>query len=406
MRDIVEILDVIDLAISRGVGVLPAESLDRIERRALQLRDRRGYAGDVLVLGIAGGTGSGKSSLLNAMAGAPIASVSHLRPHTDVPLAWIPETGGYGLRLLLDDLGIEVRITQNRHPHLALIDLPDFDSISSGHRDTVERLVPAVDGIVWLFDPEKYRDRLVHDHFLAPLADYGDQFVFALNKVDLIDAADVPALTAHLVETLVEDGFSRPSVFAFAAAPPGSEPHQLEGFRRFVTERLDAKRVAVGKLLSDAAGLLHEMGVESGTWSGASVGLEERWGRDRDAAAAGLVPGAGPGGREDALCRLEDLVAIVGVDVGPSFGGVVRAEVTPEAIAAAVDQAAEAAAHKTNGKRTTTADQTKAAAAVLDSELGDRLRALVWRRARFGATVALGGVGIAELRQRLAGGSS
>ena len=405
MRDVVEVLDVIDLAISRGIGVLPAESLDRFERRALQLRDRRGYAGDVLVLGIAGGTGSGKSSLLNAMAGAPIASVSHLRPHTDAPLAWIPEAGGYGLRLLLDELDIEVRITQDRHPHLALIDLPDFDSITSGHRDTVERLVPAVDGIVWLFDPDKYRDRLVHDQFLAPLADYGDQFVFALNKVDLIDPADVPALTAHLVEALTDDGFSRPSVFAFAAAPPGGEPHQLEGFRRFVTERLDAKRTALGKLLSDAAGLLREMGVESGTWSGASVALEERWERDRDAAAAGLVPGAGPGGREDGLCRLEDLVAIVGVDVGRSFGGVVRSEVTPEVIATAVDQAVEAAAQKTKGKRTSVDDQTRAAAAVLDAELGDRLRALVWRRAVFGATVALGGVGIAELRQRLAGGS-
>ena len=90
MRDIVEVLDVIDLAVLRGAGVLPAESLDRFERRARQLRDRRGYAGDVLVLGIAGGTGSGKSSLLNAMAGDLISSVSHLRPHTDSPLAWIP----------------------------------------------------------------------------------------------------------------------------------------------------------------------------------------------------------------------------------------------------------------------------------------------------------------------------
>jgi hypothetical protein len=406
MRDVVEVLDVIDLAISRGVGVLPPASLARIERRALQLRDRRGYAGDVLVLGIAGGTGSGKSSLLNAMAGAPVASVSHLRPHTDVPLAWIPEAGGYGLRLLLDDLDIDVRITQDRHPHLALIDLPDFDSITSAHRDTVERLIPVVDGIVWLFDPEKYRDRLVHDHFLTPLADYGDQFVFALNKVDLIDPADVPAITAHLVEALVEDGFSRPSVFAFAAAPPGNEPQQLEGFRRYVTERLDAKRIARGKLLSDAAGLLREMGAESGTWSGASVGLEDRWERDRDAAAAGLVPGAGPGGREDALCRLEDLVAIVGVDVGPSFGAVVRSEVTPDVIAAAVGQAVEAAAPKPKGRRTTTADHAGVAAAVLDAELGDRLRTLVWRRAVFGATVALGGVGVAELRHRLGGGSS
>ncbi len=407
MRDVVEVLDVIDLAISRGVGVLPAESLDRFERRARQLRDRRGYAGDVLVLGICGGTGSGKSSLLNAMAGSPVASVSHLRPHTDAPLAWIPESGGHGLRMLLDDLDIEVRITQDQHPHLALIDLPDFDSITSGHRETVERLVPSVDGIVWLFDPEKYRDRLVHDHFLAPLADYGDQFVFALNKVDLIDPADVPAVTAHLVEALVEDGFSRPSVFGFAAAPPGSEPQQLEGFRRFVTERLDAKRIALGKLLSDASGLLHEMGLESGTWSGASIGLDERWERDREAAAAGLVPGAGPGGREDALCRLEDLVAIIGVDVGTSFGSVVRSEVTPEVIADVVDRAAEAAAQSPSGtRRTAVADRTKAAAEVLDAEMGDRLRGLVWRRAVFGATVALGSVGIAELRQRLGGGSS
>lgn len=407
MRDVVEVLDVIDLAVSRGVGVLPAGSLDRIERRACQLRDRRGYAGDVLVLGIAGGTGSGKSSLLNAMAGVPISSVSHLRPHTDAPLAWIPESGGYGLQLLLDDLDIEARVTQDRHPHLALIDLPDFDSITSGHRETVERLVPAVDGIVWLFDPEKYRDRLVHDQFLAPLADYGDQFVFALNKIDLIDPADVPAVTAHLVEALVDDGFDRPSVFAFAAAPPGSEPHQLEGFRRFVTERLDAKRIAFGKLLSDASGLLHEMGRESGTWSGASIQLDERWERDRDAAAAGLVPGAGPGGREDALCRLEDLVAIVGVDVGQSFGSVVRSAVTPDVISEAVDQAAEAAALNPKGaRRTTNADRTKAAAAILDAELGDRLRGLAWRRAVFGATVALGSVGIAELRERLAGGAS
>jgi hypothetical protein len=407
MRDVVEVLDVIDLAVARSVGVLPPESVDRIERRAHQLRDRRGYAGDVLVLGIAGGTGSGKSSLLNAMAGVPVASVSHLRPHTDVPLAWIPESGGSGLRLLLDELEIEVRVTQDRHPHLALIDLPDFDSITSGHRQTVERLVPAVDGIVWLFDPEKYRDRLIHEQFLAPLADHGDQFVFALNKVDLIDPADVPAVTGHLVEALVDDGFSRPSVFALAAGPPGKEPLQLEGFRRFVTERLDAKRIALGKLLSDAAGLLHEMGVESGTWSGASIGLEERWERDRQAAAAGLLPGAGPGGREDALCRLEDLVAIVGVDVGPSFGGVVRSEVTADIIAAAVDQAAAAAAEKPEGKRRISEeDRTAAAAAVLDAQLGDRLRALAWRRAVFGATVALGGVGVAELRERLGSGAS
>lgn len=403
MRDIVDVLDAVDLAVGHARGVLPDSDLERMERRARLLRDRRGYAGDVLVLGIAGGTGSGKSSLLNAMAEAPIASVSHLRPHTELPLAWIPENGGYGLGLLLDELDIEMRVPQSLHPHLALIDLPDFDSIRSGHRETVERLLPAVDGIVWLFDPEKYRDRLIHEQFLAPLVDYEDQFVFALNKVDLIDPADLPAVTAHLVEALVDDGFRHPSVFSFAAAPPEGASRHLEGFRRFVTERLDAKRVALGKLLSDATELLRDLGRESATWSGASIGFEERWQRDRDAAAAGFVPGSGAGGREDALCRLEDLVAIVGVEVGPAFGSVVRAEVTPDLIADAAAAAEAAAAAAKGTSRRAAQSQATAAAAALDAALAAPMAALLGRRAVLGASIASAGVGVTQLRARMLG---
>ncbi|MDJ0960921.1 MAG: 50S ribosome-binding GTPase, partial [Acidimicrobiia bacterium] len=113
MRDVLELLDALDLVVARGQGVVPQARLDEAEAIVARIRDRRGFHGETLVLGLIGGTGSGKSSLLNAIAGETIASVSALRPHTDRPLAWLPVDAAPSLLETLDAAAIVDRHTQD-----------------------------------------------------------------------------------------------------------------------------------------------------------------------------------------------------------------------------------------------------------------------------------------------------
>ncbi len=401
MRDVVELLDAVDLAVARASGVLSDEFVAKATERTQELRKRSGFQGQTLVLALAGGTGTGKSSVLNAIAGDSVASVSSLRPHTDHPLAWIPHSWGLGLEGLLDDLGITDRVAQDAFPGLALIDLPDIDSVAEWHRRTVEDLIPRVDGVVWVFDPAKYRDPTLHFGFLRPLAEYRDQFVFVLNKVDTLAPSARDAVAVDLRAALEDDGYSDPRVFSIAAAPVTGPPDGVAALKSFLTEQMDVRRVALGKWLIDISRELRGLADEAGVWSGASVDFRERWHRDRDGAAAGILPGGSVGSRSDAACRLEDLVAMVAVEVGPLIGARITERFPEGSVEEVLEVAAleaKNAAAKVRRRRKALEAAKAAAGTVLEKEVGEPLRDLLSDRARFGATLVNAAVGAAEIR--------
>lgn len=402
--DVVEILDAVDRAFASAVGFVSEESAARAAARAVELRQRRGFQGQTLLLAIAGGTGTGKSSLLNAIARDMVASVSRIRPHTDRPLAWLPAHRGPALDEVLDDLGVIDRVPQTRWPGLALLDLPDMDSIADRHRRTVEDLIPRVDGVVWVLDPSKYGDPTLHRAFLRPLAEYRDQFVFVLNKIDTLDPAERVTVADDLGRRLIDDGYPDPKVFLTAAAPVTGGAEGVDELEAYLGEQLDAKRTAVSKWLIDLARALRELGDEAGVWAGASVDLRDRWRRDRDAAAASVLPGRGPGSRSNALCRLEDLVAMVAVEVGPRIGDSIRdrfPEGTVESVLdVAASEAAEAAAALRRKHKSAEAAMD-AARGVLDRQIGLPLRAVLTGRARFGAALVEAALGVAEMEAGL-----
>ncbi|NNF62971.1 MAG: ATP-binding protein, partial [Acidimicrobiia bacterium] len=208
MTDVTMLLDDFDLVAARADGVADPGEVQAAAEAAKALRQRSGFIGDTLVVALAGGTGSGKSSVLNAFAGAEIASVSPVRPHTDFPLAWIPSDAGPGLERMLDELSIYERASHDAFPGLAILDLPDIDSIVEWHRTVVEDLLPRIDAVIWLFDPEKYRDPMLHEEFLQRLSRHGDQFLFVLNKVDRIARDELDAVVADLTTALREDGYT------------------------------------------------------------------------------------------------------------------------------------------------------------------------------------------------------
>jgi hypothetical protein len=111
---------------------------------------------------------------------------------------------------------------------------------------------------------------------------------------------------------------------------------------------------------------------------------------------------SGTGGREDALCRIEDFIAIVAAEVGAVCGDEVRHRFTTDALEDTVRAAAEAATgaraiRKARPRGGASVDASRAAGAVLEEEVGGPLRKLLWRRAWFGATVTTAIVGVSQL---------
>jgi hypothetical protein len=346
---------------------------------------------------------------VNALAGEIITSVSVLRPHTDEPLAVVPENPEPAVTVLLDTLDVAYRHEHGSFTRTAVIDLPDIDSIADWHRERVEDLIPRVDGVIWLFDPDKYRDPIVHDEFLAQLSEHRSQFIFALNKIDKLRPADLQTVRQDLLETLAADGYLRPALFAMAADPPGMAPRGIELFREHVTERIDTKTVMLRKVIGDSARIVRMIGEAAGIWEGASVDFEASWKRVRAEVLAGIGPESTQADREDALCRLEDLTALIAVRCGTLLGEAVRSVASRETIESVVGRLADAGASvdvPTDGLwgRLTGADPAEAAdprAAFLEEALGGPLRELLWRRALLAATVTHAAVGAAQLDDRI-----
>jgi len=245
-------------------------------------RTRLGFPGTAFVLALAGGTGAGKSSLLNALAGAEISPAGATRPVTDEPVAWVPADAAAELRPLLGWVGVEKVVSHDdaRFGELCLLDLPDYDSVERRHRATVDELLPRVDAVCWVLDPEKYNDRVLHEDYLRPLAHHADRAVFVVNRRDVIGGPEqVAALTADLRRRLAADGISGRPVFVVAADPPedGSGHGELEELRAWLSERMRAKAVVTERIAADCGA--------------AGAELARRAGLDGPAASRPLVGG-------------------------------------------------------------------------------------------------------------------
>ena len=239
-----------------------AEAAERLGLDAQQAREtladartRLGFPGTAFVCALAGGTGAGKSSLLNALAGREVSRPGATRPVTAEPVAWVPADAAAELGPLLRWVGVDKVVSHHdpRFSDLCLLDLPDYDSVEARHRATVDQVLPRVDAVCWVLDPEKYNDRVLHEDYLRPLAHHADRAVFVVNRRDVIgDAGQVAALTADLRRTLAADGIQGRPVFVVSADPPdGADRGELEDLRSWLSERLQAKAVVTERLAAD-----------------------------------------------------------------------------------------------------------------------------------------------------------
>lgn len=202
------------------------------------------------VVAIAGATGSGKSTLFNALAGVAISETGVRRPTTSAPLACSWTDGAAGL---LDRLAIPGRL--RRRPWmsagpgdelhgLVLIDLPDHDSAVTAHRDQVDRAMELVDAVIWVVDPEKYADAALHDRYLKPLAGHAEITFVVLNQIDRLPGEAADQVLDDLRRLLDEDGMALgehgepgATVLALSALTGEGVGELRELIGRFVRER-------------------------------------------------------------------------------------------------------------------------------------------------------------------------
>ena len=267
MPDLTEALDLLDLAIASSDGLASETIREGAAEVAAAVRRRQDFFSESIVVAIAGGTGSGKSSLLNAIAGQTIAETSELRPHTNEPLAWVP-AGDHAIAAMVASLGIDEVVVHDGGPTLAIVDLPDLDSVDDRHRTLVESVLPVVDAVVWMFDPIKYHDPSIHDDFLADVIEYEPVFTFVLNKIDRLDEAETEAVATHLGVILVMDGFVDPSVLPIAASPPGGTPIGIESLVATLNSTLIAKRADRAKVIEDVLQAGRRLAADTNVWSG------------------------------------------------------------------------------------------------------------------------------------------
>ena len=262
-------------AVEACQGRVDDEIVAEARRVTQQVDQRLALSGSATVVALAGATGSGKSSLFNAVSGTDLARVGVRRPTTSEPLAvtwgdeptedlldWLQVSRRHAVSA---DEGAGARVGVTGGPDgldgLVLLDLPDHDSTEKGNQLQVDRMIRLVDVMVWVVDPQKYADAVLHDRYLKPLVKHAPVMLVVLNQIDRLDPAQRQACLRDLRRLLDSEGLTRTEIRAVSA----ETGEGLVELRELIADRVAGKLAAARRLSADVATAADRLAAASGS---------------------------------------------------------------------------------------------------------------------------------------------
>lgn len=193
-----------------------------------------------LVVGFFGGTGVGKSTLLNRLAGEEVARTGVERPTSREVTMYLHST------VHVDHLPAEYPTGQiktafhnnDENRNILWIDMPDFDSAESANRLLVNDWLPHIDLLIYVVSPERYRD----DNGWRLLLQHGARhaWVFVINHWD----KGAPEQRDDFTSLLNSAGLDKPYLFCTDSSPePGID--EFDSLRDLIQSMASAKTIAV-----------------------------------------------------------------------------------------------------------------------------------------------------------------
>src|SRR5215472_1577674 len=238
-----------------GPGGFSAELLAEASDVLARADQRLMLSSNHTVVSLAGGTGSGKSSLFNQLAGADFSTVGVTRPVTRDTHACVWGMAGAGP--LLEWLGIPRRHRYARASALSggeqsmtglvLLDLPDHDSVLGYATDIVDKLVGLSDVMIWVLDPQKYADFAVHRRFLVPLAGHSEVVAVVLNQCDLLTPTQIEECVQDLRRLLDSESLQDAQILVTSA----KTGEGIEELRKLLIEAVTARRASAARIVAD-----------------------------------------------------------------------------------------------------------------------------------------------------------
>ena len=265
---------------AKEAGWLPEREVERL--RAVEAATPAELFGEEnqrpLVVAFFGGTGVGKSSLLNRLAGQPVARTGVERPtsrevtlylHESVSVQHLPE------EFPVDKVKIALH-RQESNRDILWIDMPDIDSVDTENRELVLDWLPHIDLLIYVVSPERYRD----DRGWRLLLEHGHRhaWLFVINQWDKGD----PAQREDFVRLLKEAGFREPLVFCTDSREGVTTDDDFEQLAQTIRSLANAHTVrqlqirGISLRMEELRGTLRAVAEKVGA-EDAFPALEERW---------------------------------------------------------------------------------------------------------------------------------
>ncbi|NIA15416.1 MAG: hypothetical protein GWP08_15220 [Nitrospiraceae bacterium] len=206
-----------------------------LRARVAWLRERLEDVPTPLVAVLFGGTGTGKSTLLNALAGERIAEAGERRPTTAEPTVYLPPGAA-------QDFGSAKYIESACLGELILIDTPDTDSIRPEHCERVTELLHRADVVLFCGTQQKYKN----EKSLALLRAFKNERKIVCIQTRADEDADV---REDWLARLRSEGFSLDHCFrvsaAAALAGESEDSFEFEALQAYVKEQLPPERMRI-----------------------------------------------------------------------------------------------------------------------------------------------------------------